>query len=68
MEDLGAWRGDHSSCSVTDELCRAGQEILLAIVTLPLNFIPVVGTVSEPSRPSLRKLCDADRWGWGVFE
>ena len=45
MEQLGAWNGDNSTCNLADECRWVGVQLVLAVVTLPLNFVPVAGTI-----------------------
>ena len=46
MQQLNAWKGDNSSCNCADECRWVGTQIVMAIATLPLNFIPVLGTLA----------------------
>jgi hypothetical protein len=47
MQQLNAWQGDASpDCSCADECRWVAIQLVLAVVTLPLNFVPVVGTIA----------------------
>ena len=45
MQQLGVWRGDNSSCNLVDECRWVTVQLVLAVITLPLNFVPVAGTL-----------------------
>lgn len=45
MKQLNAWRGDNSSCNCAEECRWVLIQLVLAVGTLPLNFVPVVGTL-----------------------
>eukprot|EP01043_Picozoa_sp_COSAG02_P031788 COSAG02_NODE_2091_length_9866_cov_3.931095_4_plen_183_part_00 len=46
MQQLNAWQGDNSSCNCADECRWVTIQLVLAIATLPLNFVPVLGTLA----------------------
>ena len=46
MQQLNAWQGDNSSCDCADECRWVAIQLVLAIATFPLNFVPVLGTLA----------------------